>query len=161
MFWIALELSIPKIGLNVMLSLTIKNLDAFKFDGVAESDNTGMWCRPLHQCTYLRSWPFLFRRRFRFVVWGKHRWNGGRGRHHIALPWRAPLFAFAFRGFCKQHATLERSLPSSDKNLQTSFQSHTTASISDKVQSVLHKILTQYDLIHKAKQGGWSNFRGI
>jgi len=41
MFWIALELSIPKIGLNVMLSLTVKKLDAFKFDGVAESDNTG------------------------------------------------------------------------------------------------------------------------
>ena len=40
MFWIALELSIPKIGLNIMLSLTVKKLDAFKFDGVAESDNT-------------------------------------------------------------------------------------------------------------------------
>ena len=45
-FWIAHELSIPKIGLNVMLSLTVKKLDAFKFDGVAESDNTGSWlCR--------------------------------------------------------------------------------------------------------------------
>jgi len=41
MFWIALEISIPKIGLNIMLSLTVKKLDAFKFDGVAESDNTG------------------------------------------------------------------------------------------------------------------------
>jgi len=41
MFWIALELSIPKIGLNIMLPLTVKKLDAFKFDGVAESDNTG------------------------------------------------------------------------------------------------------------------------
>jgi len=41
MFWIALELSIPKIGLNIMLTLTVKKLDAFKFDGVAESDNTG------------------------------------------------------------------------------------------------------------------------
>jgi len=40
MFWIALELSIPKIGLNIMLSLTVTKLDAFKFDGVAES-NTG------------------------------------------------------------------------------------------------------------------------
>jgi len=40
MFWIALELSVPKIGLNIMLSLTVKKLDAFKFDGVAESDNT-------------------------------------------------------------------------------------------------------------------------
>jgi len=40
MFWIALELSIPKIGFNVMLSLTFKKLDAFKFDEVADSDNT-------------------------------------------------------------------------------------------------------------------------
>jgi len=40
MFWIALELSIPKIGFNIMLSLSVKKLDAFKFDGVAESDNT-------------------------------------------------------------------------------------------------------------------------
>ena len=39
MFWIALEPSIPKIGLNIMISLTVKKLDAFKFDGVAESDN--------------------------------------------------------------------------------------------------------------------------
>jgi len=37
-FLIALELSIPKIGLNIMLSPTVKMLDAFKFDGVAESD---------------------------------------------------------------------------------------------------------------------------
>jgi len=42
MFWIALELSIPKIGLNIMLSLTVRELDAVKFDGVAESDNTGI-----------------------------------------------------------------------------------------------------------------------
>jgi len=40
MFWIALKLSIPKTGLNNRLSLTVKKLDAFKFDGVAESDNT-------------------------------------------------------------------------------------------------------------------------
>jgi len=40
MFWIALELGIPKIGVNIVLSLTVKKLDAFKFDGVAESDNT-------------------------------------------------------------------------------------------------------------------------
>jgi len=40
MFWIALELSIPKIGLNIMLYATVKKLDAFKFDGVAESNNT-------------------------------------------------------------------------------------------------------------------------
>jgi len=36
MFWIALELSIPKLGLNIMLALTFKKLDAFKFDGVAD-----------------------------------------------------------------------------------------------------------------------------
>jgi len=41
MFWIAFELSIPKIGLNIILSSTVKKLDAFTFDGVAESDNTG------------------------------------------------------------------------------------------------------------------------
>jgi len=41
MFWVALELSISKMGLNIILSLTVKKLDAFKFDGVAESDNTG------------------------------------------------------------------------------------------------------------------------
>jgi len=40
MFWIALELSSPKIGLNIKISLTVKQLDAFKFGGVAESDNT-------------------------------------------------------------------------------------------------------------------------
>jgi len=40
MFWIALEMNIPKIGLNIMLSLTVKEIDAVKFDGVAESDNT-------------------------------------------------------------------------------------------------------------------------
>ena len=40
MFWIALELSIPKIGFNIVLSLTVKKTDVFKFDGVAESDNT-------------------------------------------------------------------------------------------------------------------------
>jgi len=38
MFWIPHELSIPKIVLNTMLSLTVKNLDAFEFDGVAESE---------------------------------------------------------------------------------------------------------------------------
>jgi len=42
MFWIALEMSIPKIGLNIMLSLTVKKSDAFKFDGVVESDNTAL-----------------------------------------------------------------------------------------------------------------------
>jgi len=40
MFWIALELSIPKVGLNITLSLMVKEIDAVKFDGVAESDNT-------------------------------------------------------------------------------------------------------------------------
>jgi len=46
MFWIALELSIPKIGSNIMLSLTVKKLDALNFDGVAEPDNTG-WHMPI------------------------------------------------------------------------------------------------------------------
>jgi len=41
MFWIALELSIPQIRFNILLTLPVKKLDAFKFDGVAESDNTG------------------------------------------------------------------------------------------------------------------------
>jgi len=40
MFGIALEQSVPKIGLNTMLAFTVKKLDAFKFDGVTESDNT-------------------------------------------------------------------------------------------------------------------------
>ena len=40
MFLNALDLSIPKIGFNITLSLTVKKLHAFKFDGVAESDNT-------------------------------------------------------------------------------------------------------------------------
>jgi len=39
MFWIALELSIPKTRF-IMSSLTVQKLDAFNFDGVAESDNT-------------------------------------------------------------------------------------------------------------------------
>jgi len=50
MFWIALELSIPKIGFNIMLSLTVKKLDAFKFDGVAESDNTVGEIGSNHSC---------------------------------------------------------------------------------------------------------------
>jgi len=41
MLWIALEVSIPKIGFNIVWSLTVKKVDVFKFDGVAESDNTG------------------------------------------------------------------------------------------------------------------------
>jgi len=40
MFWVALELSFPKIGFNVMLSLTVEKLVAFNLDEVAESDNT-------------------------------------------------------------------------------------------------------------------------
>jgi len=43
MFWIALEVSIPKIGFYIMSSLTVEKVDAFKFDGVAESDNTASW----------------------------------------------------------------------------------------------------------------------
>jgi len=41
---LALEVSIPKIGFNIMLSLTIKKKDAFKFDGVAEFGNTAQPC---------------------------------------------------------------------------------------------------------------------
>ena len=52
MFWIALELSIPKIGFNIMLSSTVKKLHAFKFDGVAESDNTD-YCVPPVSYTHL------------------------------------------------------------------------------------------------------------
>jgi len=44
MFWIALKVSIPKIGINIMLSLPVEKLDAFKFDGVAESENTAQQC---------------------------------------------------------------------------------------------------------------------
>ena len=40
MFWIALELSIPKVGFNIVLSLTVKKVDGFKFDESAKSDNT-------------------------------------------------------------------------------------------------------------------------
>jgi len=56
MFWITLELSIPKIGLNIMLFSTVKKLDAFKFDGVAESGNTAgeamcsIFCRRCPWC---------------------------------------------------------------------------------------------------------------
>jgi len=41
MFWIALELGNPKMGLNVILSLLVKKLSAFKNDEVAKSGNTG------------------------------------------------------------------------------------------------------------------------
>jgi len=37
MFWIALELGNPKMGLNVILSLLVKKLSAFKNDKVAKS----------------------------------------------------------------------------------------------------------------------------
>jgi len=40
MFWIALELSYPKIVLITRLSLTIENLTAFKTDGVTKFGNT-------------------------------------------------------------------------------------------------------------------------
>jgi len=40
MFWIALELGDPKMGLNVILSLLVKKLSAFKNDEVAKSGNT-------------------------------------------------------------------------------------------------------------------------
>jgi len=41
MFWIALELGNPKMGLNVILSLLVKKLSAFKKYEVAKSGNTG------------------------------------------------------------------------------------------------------------------------
>jgi len=41
MFWIALELGNPKMGLNVISYLLVKKLSAFKNDGVAKSGNTG------------------------------------------------------------------------------------------------------------------------
>jgi len=65
MFWIALELSIPKIGFNIMLSLSVKKLDAFKFDGVAESDNTdekrGKTTRQMG-ASLISLWVFVFNR---------------------------------------------------------------------------------------------------
>ena len=63
MFWIALEVSIPKIRIKIMLSLTVKKLDAFKFDGVAESDNTGTACQTNEQ-TFLFNLAPLFRHNF-------------------------------------------------------------------------------------------------
>jgi len=60
MFWIALEMSIPKIGVNIMLSLKVKKLDAFKFDGVAESVNTVLLFRAELRCQ-LRSPKGIFR----------------------------------------------------------------------------------------------------
>jgi len=50
MFWIALEVSIQKIGFNFMLSLTVKKVDVFKFDGVAESDNTVLCTNSASPC---------------------------------------------------------------------------------------------------------------
>jgi len=55
MFRIALELSIPKIGLNIMLSLTVKQVDVFKFDGVAESDNTALKYAGGHRAKWSRA----------------------------------------------------------------------------------------------------------
>jgi len=42
MFWIALEVGIQKKKkrFNIMLSLAVKKVDAIKFDGVAEFDDT-------------------------------------------------------------------------------------------------------------------------
>jgi len=44
MVWIALEVTIPKIRFNIRLSLRVKKVYVFKFDGVAESDNTALQC---------------------------------------------------------------------------------------------------------------------
>jgi len=41
MFWIALELSNPMLGLITRLSLLLKNFTASKFGGVAKSGNAG------------------------------------------------------------------------------------------------------------------------
>jgi len=54
MLWIALKLSIPKIGFNIMLFLTVKKVDVFKFDGVAESDNTAQWSQDKSLCVATR-----------------------------------------------------------------------------------------------------------
>jgi len=64
MFWIALELSIPKIGFNIMLSLPVKKKDAFKFDGVAESDNTGDF---LPESLSTSTLNYIFEKR-RFII---------------------------------------------------------------------------------------------
>jgi len=58
MFWIALELSIPKIGFNFILSFIIKKLDAFKFDGVAESDNTAYYRKATTHVSSICEPPF-------------------------------------------------------------------------------------------------------
>jgi len=44
MFWIALELSNPMVGLITRLSLQLKHLIAFKFGEVAKSGNAGLAC---------------------------------------------------------------------------------------------------------------------
>jgi len=44
MFWIALELSNPMVG----LILLAKNLTAFKFEKVAKSGNAGCFCNPIY-----------------------------------------------------------------------------------------------------------------
>ena len=45
MFWIALELSNPMVGLITRLSLLAKKLTAFKFGKVAKSGNAAWRCR--------------------------------------------------------------------------------------------------------------------
>jgi len=52
MCWIALELSISKIGFNIRLSLTVKKVDVSKFDGAAKSDNTALAFQRLPFSTY-------------------------------------------------------------------------------------------------------------
>jgi len=41
-FWIALKLRNSKMGLITCLSLAVKNLTTFKYDGVAKTGNTAM-----------------------------------------------------------------------------------------------------------------------
>jgi len=51
MFWIALELGSAKMGLNVILSLLVKKLSAFKNDEVAKTGNTVCGCPDLSHCS--------------------------------------------------------------------------------------------------------------
>ena len=71
MLWIALELSIPKIGFNIMLSLMVIELIAIKIYEIAECGNTDFSNRVLaclHCCTKS---PQIFNLSLRFSLKGK------------------------------------------------------------------------------------------
>jgi len=51
MFWIALELSNPTVGLITRLSLLAKNLAAFKFGKVTKSGDAAGFMHPTYQRT--------------------------------------------------------------------------------------------------------------